>query len=534
MVGSSSRRRRFGIAGVVLAAGLVGPPAVADPQPVPGRPWTSIVPDPDTYDWSQANRPGYRFRGMEPTQQRFYDYIVAKRQAGTPLSWAERAMIRTLTAARRWPEPPRPNEFWAGYMRYLRDLPTDDLNMAQNLMLTELQQRGLVVLDMPISADQQRTIEYLQRGEFRARTWFERYLTGRVEPWLDYALASHGYPLAAPAPGGNVFPPGGTFNGMQISYNVSGATLGGVEDREGFTTVRQVVGTLQPGTMTVSGTVAVGGYGADLTVTVWGGGEDRKEHKVWIPNPGNGGSGSFSLAVEVPQNADAAGFSIRLDGSYSMGGGHRGLVVSAQLRPTEETMEARRRAADEAWRRHVEETLAALGYENTPEGKALAEMRQALAGGDAAWREYVDRELAALGADTSPQAQDFGRLEQALGDGGPTWDDYVRRHVDDQGGDIDVGVELNGGRLTGVANTFDQPTKVSCKLDFADLPENTTVTAVWTRDGEEVIRSERTCGGSGWVSFSLLGGGAALTPGKYNLTVTAGGRQLGFRNFTVR
>ncbi len=527
-------RARGGLVCLLLLTGAV--PAQPPPDYIPGRPWTAVVPDPDRYDWNQTNRPGYRFRGMEPMHQRFYDYIQAKRREGTPLSSVERMLIRSLTAARRWPEAPRPNEFWAAYMRWLREQTTDELNTAQNLMLTELMQRGFVVMDMPPNANVKRALDYLESGPFECRNWFERYFTGRMEPWLDYALASHGYPLSAPAPGGNVFPPTGEFNGMSITYNPSGCSLVGAEDTGGFTTSRSVTGTFTPPcTLSVSGQVTSGGFGADMAVTVWGGTE-RGEQKQWVPRPKDAlGRASYNVSIKVPANATEAGFSIRLDGSYSMGGGHRGLVVHCKLVPDAATQESRRKAADEAWRRQVEETLAKLGYSDTPEGKELATMRDALKGTDDDWRRYVDEQQKKLGYDSDPAAEELRRLRQAAEQGGPGWDDYVRRHVDDQGGTIDVGAELADGQLAGVANTFVKPAKLSCKLDHQDLPEGTKVIAVWYRDDKEFIRSEREASGTGWVSFSVMGGGGQpLAPGKYKLVVTAGGQELGWRNFTVK
>lgn len=398
-------------------------------QIIPGRPWTSIIPDPDKFDWTsrEGGRPGYRYRGMLPAQQRFYEYIQEKRRNNQELTWAERSTIRWLISSRRWPEAPRPNAFWSAFMRYLREQPTADLNVAQGIMMNELISRGLVPVDMPPSANFERVREYLNSGPFHSRNWFERVF-GRIEPWMDNLYAGYGFDMRPSAPLANAFPPKDTFNGLRVIYDVSGATLSETVDSEGFTIQRRIKGVLGTGTLTISGTARVGGFGADVSLSVWAG-DQKNEKTFYIENRGNDGNPqNFSLSVPIPAGARTGGFAIHLDGRYSMGGGHRGCYVTGDFGPSRAQLEAERAAADAKWRQEVEDTLQRLGYENTPEGRETEEMRKALAGGDAAWNTFVNRRLEQMRGDTSPEIAEFNELENAMTTGGSLWDEYVASH----------------------------------------------------------------------------------------------------------
>lgn len=400
-------------------------------QVIPGRPWTQIIPDPDKFNWTttrDGGRPGYRYRGMLPMQQRFYDYIQQKRRDNVPLSAAEQATIRWLVTSRRWPEAPRPNPFWASFMRYLRNQTTTDLNIAQSIMFDQLVSRGLVPVDTPPNANLERIRQYLNSGPFQTRNWFERTF-GRVEPWMDNLYSGFGFDLRpAGTASGNSFPAGDPFNGLKATYNISGATLSEPVDRGGFTIARSYQGVLGKGTLTISGTVRVGGYGADVSLAVWAG-DQKQEKTFYIENKGNAGNPqNFTLSVPIPASARTGGFAIRLDGRYSMGGGHRGCYITGEFGPSAEQVAADKAAADAKWRQEVEDTLKRLGYENTREGKEIDEMRKALAGGDAAWKAFVNRRLEQLGYDTSPQAAEYRELETAMSAGGPEWDRYVASH----------------------------------------------------------------------------------------------------------
>ncbi|MEN6303354.1 MAG: hypothetical protein ABFD96_11550 [Armatimonadia bacterium] len=546
---------------------------------IPGRPWTSIIPDPDKYNWNATGaRPGYEYRGMLPLHQRFYDYIQRKRAANQPLTWADQSTIRWLITCRRWPEAPRPNAFWAAYMRYLRSLPNDDLNTAQNVMLSELMSRGLVPVDMIPDERFQNIHKYLTSGPFRARNWFERTF-GRIEPWMDNLAAGWGYDLRTSAPSGNSFPAGDPFNGLKITYNVAGATLGAPVDTEGFTISRSFDGVLGTGTLAISGSVRVGGYGADVSLSVWAG-DKKEEKKFYVENVGSSGNPTnFNLSVPIPANARSGGFAMRLDGRYSMGGGHRGCYVTGSLGPSKEQIAADQAAADAKWRQEVEDTLARLGYQNTPEGKELEEMRKALAGGDAAWKAYVDSRREAMKGPQpdTPEMREYNELHIALNAPQAKWDAYVAKHLNGSGGGtgggttpatgggtpatgggstsgggtggqtsttyqppadiggMKVGTGASGGQVTNPANSFEAPRQVSCALDFTNIPANSVAVATWSRNGQQLMRSERQIGGDGWVSFSLLGGGnQPLSPGVYTVTVTVGDKILGRKSFTIR
>ena len=561
--------RPFGVLCCLLIAG----PAVlaeAGVEYLPGHPWSAVVPDPDTYDWNATNRPGYHFRGMQPAQQRFYNYIQAKRQAGKPLSAVERMMIRHLTAARRWPEAPRPTEFWAAYMRWLRDQTTDDLNAAQNLLLTELMQRGFVVMDQPPTEMVKRAKEYLESGPFECRNWFELHVSDRMEPWMDYALASHGYNLAPPEMDGDLFPAANNVNGMQISYDVSGYHPGGATDRvSGATLVRQLTGTFTPPcTVTVSGAVEFVWFGPPRTnpYTHQGAtllaaltcGDDYQFQREQVVAPDTGSARqSFKVTIRVPAGAEELTVDLSLNGSYPTGSGVqiRNLKIHGELvaglapeQQAELDAAAARQAADDAWRRQVDQTLAKLGYSNTPEGRELAAMRDAIHGTDEDWQRYVAAQQKQLGYDDDPVAREFRELRTAAEQGGPAWDAFVREQVGGQGGAIgigpapvditggtmEVGTGLEDGQLQGVAETFAKPMTLVCKLNHQDLPDGTKVVAVWSCNGDELVRSEREASGTGWVSFGIKrGDGEPLEPGKYKLVVTAEGREMGWRSFVV-
>ena len=91
-------------------------------------------------------------------------------------------------------------------------------------MLAELFARGLAPLDNPGDENTKRLADYLNSGPFEARNWFERTF-GRVEPWISYELAATGHDMGKGSAPSGVYPVDGTFNGLRIWYNVTGATL---------------------------------------------------------------------------------------------------------------------------------------------------------------------------------------------------------------------------------------------------------------------------------------------------------------------
>lgn len=132
-------------------------------------------------------------------------------------------------------------------------------------------------------------------------------------------------PAPASAQGGTF--PAEPFNGMQITYSISGATITDTKDTAGFTTSRALKGTLGTGQLTLSGSGKMGsGYSADLVATVSCGGksdEFKANIKSGFPDFN---SESFNLSVAIPQGSTSGSFSIRMTGHYNAG--DRGLVVS--------------------------------------------------------------------------------------------------------------------------------------------------------------------------------------------------------------
>ena len=518
-----------------------------------GKPWSMSIPDPDAVNWKgRQSRPGYRFRGMGESQRRFYEYIQAKRKSGEPVNETDRMMIRYLTSIRRWPEAPEPNAFWKAFMRYLRNLERKELTFAENLMLQQLTARGLFPGDPVVGPKTQQVIDYLNSGSFEARNWFERTF-GRVEPWISYEMAAAGQNMASSGPAGDTFP-GEPFNGMQIVYNVGGAATSKPADSFGFTTGRSYTGTLSGQVVSVSGSVVVGGYGADLTVRVWAGDKEEKLG-VYVENKPGANSKSFNLSVPVPKGARTGGFTVRLDGRYSMGGGHRGLFVSGAFGPSAAQLQADRDKADREWRDKVNQTLKQLGYEETPEGKAVREMREALAGGDSAWKRYTAAQAARLGSDPSSAGRSFSELRQAMDRSPDAVSDWVRRQgggsppaetkpkpptppadppssLPDIGG-LQIGTGTADGKLQGASDRLPPVPSLVTLLSFDNIPAGTEAEAVWMRAGREISRSKRPVGETGWVSFSLRAGAGNLAPGSYTVTINLAGKIVGRRTIVV-
>ncbi|RTZ91559.1 MAG: hypothetical protein DSY91_04925, partial [Deltaproteobacteria bacterium] len=121
--------------------------------------------------------------------------------------------------------------------------------------------------------------------------------------------------------------PAETFNGMQISYSVSGASMPKMKDVDGFTTSRHYEGRLGSGTLSVSGTARVTWSPYIVLSVSVSAGSKHAERTYKFKGPG---SRSFSLKVPIPQDATTGGFSISMSGSYG-NGEDRGLVVSGDF-----------------------------------------------------------------------------------------------------------------------------------------------------------------------------------------------------------
>lgn len=119
--------------------------------------------------------------------------------------------------------------------------------------------------------------------------------------------------------------PGEPFNGMQVNYNITGATISKYSDVPGFTWTRSlVIANIQKtGMLGISGSLQAGGYGCTVTVSVSAGSKLSKgTYEVKPGTPMN-----FQQQVTIPKDAKSASILIDMNGHYSMGGGSRGVVV---------------------------------------------------------------------------------------------------------------------------------------------------------------------------------------------------------------
>lgn len=121
--------------------------------------------------------------------------------------------------------------------------------------------------------------------------------------------------------------PAEPFNGMQITYSISGAFISKVTDTPGFTTRRALEGSLgNGGELRVTGKATMdSGYGADVIVTVQASGE-AKTFQKYIKA---GESIEFNLAAPIGPVLQQGSVRIVMTGSYNVG--TRGLQVAAYL-----------------------------------------------------------------------------------------------------------------------------------------------------------------------------------------------------------
>lgn len=119
--------------------------------------------------------------------------------------------------------------------------------------------------------------------------------------------------------------PGEPFNGMQVNYSITGATISKYTDVPGYTWTRSLVVTdIQKGsTLGISGSLQAGGLGCTVTVSVSAG--SKTSSGTYEVKPGT--PMNFQQEVAIPKDAAAANISINMNGHYSMGGGSRGVVV---------------------------------------------------------------------------------------------------------------------------------------------------------------------------------------------------------------
>ncbi|MDD5473439.1 MAG: FecR domain-containing protein [Candidatus Methanoperedens sp.] len=148
--------------------------------------------------------------------------------------------------------------------------------------------------------------------------------------FIMYALA---FSLTIQPVLGDTFP-AAEFNGLQITYSVSGASITSTEDKVDFTTSRTLKGTLGTGNLMVSGSAKAsppscgGGFYSYITVSVW---VDGNKKTYTAPDPvkceSASESYSFSLSVPIPAGANEGGFIIS-ETYVNPRFGDRGLDVS--------------------------------------------------------------------------------------------------------------------------------------------------------------------------------------------------------------
>jgi len=184
--------------------------------------------------------------------------------------------------------------------------------------------------------------------------------------------------------------------------------------------------------------------------------------------------------------------------------------------PGENTATAMQAAQQAAAASPMRLNLSAVGFDIRPGSTA----------------ETYLQKVASVGGGSYFRAEAGGQLGAALGQAatgqsstptGPTV------------GQLIVCRRLDEGEPQGAADQFPRLPEVWVKAEFTDLPENTTVVCVWTREGKEVMRSQRTAGGqSGWVAFAIKTTDPKGFPaGTYVVKLTAGNTVLGQKQFKL-
>lgn len=193
---------------------------------------------------------------------------------------------------------------------------------------------GLLGSPMPPLSAANSSIEdtYLDKSTYPPV--LKKRVMDRIDFNIKYFLEEK---AAAPAPtaGG---PGAGTFtndpfNGLQITYSISGAALGKFADGgpfEGWE--RTYEGSLQGSTLRAGGTVTKGPssskeYPGHATVSVWAG--DKKAEKSILLDKGT--AEPYEVSVNVPAGATAGGVTIHVWGEYR-NGEMRFVKVAANLK----------------------------------------------------------------------------------------------------------------------------------------------------------------------------------------------------------
>lgn len=152
--------------------------------------------------------------------------------------------------------------------------------------------------------------------------------------WLLCVLLGVLVPSLARAASGTW--PTESFNGMQITYQVSGLSLGPPEDKPGFSTVRTYKAKITGPTLRLSGTV-VNAWNDDgpkpatvsfVTVSLAAGNVSATRSFDLLGKKAR----DFDLEVRVPKGAKTASFGVSIAGHYG-NGEHRGLSVGGEAKP---------------------------------------------------------------------------------------------------------------------------------------------------------------------------------------------------------
>ena len=145
-----------------------------------------------------------------------------------------------------------------------------------------------------------------------------------MKKWIALFIAVAVLAAISKSQSSGIFP-GEPFNGMQVNYSITGATISKYTDVPGFTWTRSLVITdvQKTGMLGISGSLQAGGLGCTVTVTVNAGG--KSSSGTYEVKPGT--PMSFQQQVAIPKDAKSVSISINMNGHYSMGGGSRGVVV---------------------------------------------------------------------------------------------------------------------------------------------------------------------------------------------------------------
>jgi len=126
--------------------------------------------------------------------------------------------------------------------------------------------------------------------------------------------------------------PAEPFNGMQLTYRISGVRATDASDKDGFTSIRFLEGDVTGSSVVVEGaaSMASGSY-ADLEVTVTAGSvSDVFKARIETPQEGVR-TKDYRASVKIPTGVQRVSVRVALDGSYSMGFGKSGTVFQRGL-----------------------------------------------------------------------------------------------------------------------------------------------------------------------------------------------------------